>query len=108
MTAIYAAIGLFNQTTIHVGDLNPTRPDPRRTWIASRLVPFSGRMVTEKLQCKAAHGQEAEYVRILVNDVAQPLEFCGSGNGLCTLSAFVASQGYSRNDGEGDWEACSA
>ncbi|EIN11007.1 acid phosphatase [Punctularia strigosozonata HHB-11173 SS5] len=103
MTAIYAAIGLFNQSTVGVGNLNATKPDLRRTWVASMLVPFSARMVTEKLQCGTVG---KEYVRILVNDAQQPLEFCGDGSGMCRLDAFVASQAYARSDGEGDWEAC--
>ncbi|KAH9482157.1 3-phytase B [Psilocybe cubensis] len=112
MIAIYAALGLFNQTV----PLDPTAPDPARTWIASHLTPFSARMVTERLSCgstgpAAGHGQgkikPQTFVRILVNDALQPLPFCGGDrNGLCTLDAFVESQSYARNDGEGDFEKC--
>jgi len=110
MIAIYAALGLFNQSAL----LDPSMPDPKRTWITSRLTPFSARMVTERLSCITSggndHGHIAQtgvYVRILVNDVLQPLKFCGADkNGLCTLSDFVSSQGYARNNGEGDFEKC--
>ncbi|KAJ3506030.1 hypothetical protein NLJ89_g7102 [Agrocybe chaxingu] len=111
MVAIYAAIGLFPQPQ----PLDPTMPDPERTWVTSRLTPFSGRMVTERLTCKKLHGSAgvkggktpASYVRILVNDALQPLEFCGArGDGLCELGAFVTGQAYARNNGEGDFEKC--
>ncbi|CAL1699910.1 unnamed protein product [Somion occarium] len=97
MIAIYAAMGLFRQENA----LDPTSPSPRRNWRASRLVPFSARMVVERLQC----GSETS-VRILVNDALQPLEFCDGKDGVCSLDAFVQSQTYARNDGEGDFERC--
>jgi len=98
MIAIYAAVGLFRQAQ----PPNPSQPNPRRNWLASHLVPFSAQMVTEKLECGAK-----EYVRILVDDAVQPLEFCGArGNGLCELDAFVRSQSYARSDGAGDFEKC--
>ncbi|KAF7363816.1 Acid phosphatase [Mycena sanguinolenta] len=99
MIAIFAALGLFRQAQ----PLSTTGPDPSRTWRTHELVPFSGRMVVEKLEC----GDE-EYVRILVNDALQPLNFCASKDqvGLCTLSAFVQSQSYARSNGDGDWERC--
>ena len=99
MIAIYAAMGLFEQSSA----LNTTKPSSKRTWLAAKLVPFSARMVVEKLQCG-----KTEKVRVLVNDALQPLEFCGSGNGVCTLDAFVKSQSYARNNGEGDFERCFA
>ena len=99
MIAIYAALGLFPQPR----PLDPTKPDPLRTWIVANLVPFAARMVTEKLEC----GSGKQYVRILVNDALQPLEFCGATfHGLCELRAFVESQGYARSDGAGDFEKC--
>lgn len=98
MIAIYAAMGLFPQ---HLA-LDPSRPDPKRSWVASRLVPFAARMITEKLMCG-----KTEYVRVFVNDARQPLKFCGAGeDGLCELGAFVASQVYARHDGNGDFEKC--
>jgi hypothetical protein len=98
MIAIYAALGLFPQTT----PPEPSAPNPQRNWLASRLVPFSAQMITEKLVC----GQK-EYVRIFVNDALQPLKFCGAKeDGLCELGAFVDSQAYARSDGSGDFEKC--
>lgn len=100
MISIYSALGLFVQPH----DLDTTQLDKKRTWRDSKLVPFSGRMITEKLAC-----QGDEYVRVLVNDAVQPLAFCNaSGDGLCTLADFVKSQHYARNNGEGDWALCFA
>jgi Histidine phosphatase superfamily (branch 2) len=108
MIAIYAAMGLFKQPV----PLDPTKLDPGRTWITSHLTPFSGRMVTERLSCLIPGSRRAQtnvYVRILVNDALQPLEFCGANkDGMCELDAFVESQSYARNDGEGDFEECYA
>ena len=100
MIAVYSAMGLFRQPQ----PLDPTNPNPARTWVTARLVPFSGRMVTERIDC---HG--SPYVRILVNDAIQPLEFCGADeDGMCALDDFVRSQAYARNGGEGDFEKCFA
>ncbi|EJD01736.1 phosphoglycerate mutase-like protein [Fomitiporia mediterranea MF3/22] len=98
MIAIYSALGLFRQKS----NLDPTQPNPQRTWITSQLTPFSARLVTERLDCS---GEVS--VRMLVNDALQTLEFCGAdSDGVCTLAAFVTSQGYARSDGGGDFERC--
>ena len=98
MVAIYTAIGLFRQEK----DLDPKHPNSKRTWIASHLVPFSARLVTERMDCFGIAS-----VRILVNDRLQPLEFCGGDkHGICTLDSFIDSQEYARNDGDGDFEKC--
>ncbi|KAF8627927.1 hypothetical protein AX17_006082 [Amanita inopinata Kibby_2008] len=107
LVAIYGAVGLFPQYRA----LDPLNPDRGRDWVAARMVPFSARMVVERLVCQV--DGEGEYVRIFVNDALQPLKFCGAdadegeeGDGLCELGAFVKSQKYARHNGEGDWEAC--
>ncbi|KAJ7686903.1 phytase, partial [Mycena rosella] len=103
MTAIYAAMGLFLQAA----PLNPTAaPAHMGMWVASRLVPFSAHMVVERLACACG----AQYVRVLVNDAAQPLAFCADQKtpGVCELGAFVRSQAYARGGGDGDWATCFA
>ena len=68
------------------------------------MTPFAGRMVTEKLKCAGG-----EFVRIFVDDALQSLEFCRAGpSGMCSLEAFVATQRYARNNGEGDFQKCFA
>ena len=128
--AVFSAMGLFNQTG---GPLNTTKIVEDRTWITSKMVPWSGHMTVEKLSCPATHlsrtsrtmawwkwvarrrrddgdeGEEEgkEYVRIFVNDARQPLHFCGaSDDGMCELEEFLRSQGYARNDGFGDFAGC--
>ncbi len=78
-------------------------------WVASEMVPFSARMVTERLAC-VRDGEAGSYVRIVVNDAVLPLEFCGGGGEermrMCRLEDFVESQGYARGSGDGDFERC--
>ncbi|KAJ7113382.1 histidine phosphatase superfamily [Mycena epipterygia] len=101
MVAVYSALGLFPQRVA----LDPTRLptdgiNGEETWVASRLVPFSARMVVERLVCEGER--------------LQPLEFCvpgngkGKGEGICKLDAFVESQAYAWSGGDGDWQECFA
>ena len=128
MVAVFAAMGLFDQAS---GPLDPTRITKDRTWITSKMVPFSGHMAIERLSCSSRplsfitsksrpmrlwnwdegadydHKDKEEYVRIFVNDARQPLEFCGADeDGMCKLKDFVKSQEYARSDGFGDFEGC--
>ena len=102
LIAIYSALGLFRQPQT----LEPTRPDPRRTWITSELVPFAGRLVTERLTCERK-GKTGFFVRMIVNDALQDLSLCGAGkDGLCAVSDFVQSQTFATGDGEDLFERC--
>ena len=97
MVSIYSAIGLFRQQE----PLSITNPDSNRTRRTSRMTPFAGRMVTEKLKCAGG-----DFVRIFVDDTLQPLKFCGAGpSRMCNLGAFVESQKYVRNN-DGDFQKC--
>lgn len=104
LTAVFAAIGLLEQSE----NLTTTQIDKGRTYISSELVPFSGRMVTEKITCGGSgYEPQGTYVRVLVNDAVQPLEFCNASlYGLCTLSDFVESQSFARTNGDGLWAEC--
>ncbi|KAE9399215.1 phytase [Gymnopus androsaceus JB14] len=114
LIAIYSAMGLFKQPR----PLDPTNPHsngPNWTWVTSRLAPFGGRMVIEKMRCERTELEQfhqdsnsTEFIRILVNDAVQPLEFCAevTMDGLCALDKFVESQWYSTSGGAGDWEKC--
>ena len=109
LTSIYSTLGLFQQHLLPGQKLDPEHPSPLRTWIVSRINPFSARMVVERLECEGVPGlplATGRFVRILVNDAVQPLEFCGGVGGLCELDAFVESQWYARHDGDGDFEKC--
>lgn len=48
IVAVFSAMGLFNQTG---GPLDDTKITKDRTWIISKMVPFSGHMTVEKLLC---------------------------------------------------------
>lgn len=103
MIAIYSAMGLFQQPEA----LNPTSPNSSRTWVASQLVPFSAKMVVERLHCQFSASVEP-YLRILVNEAIQPLEFCSgvTADGVCSVKNFVASQTFSTSGGDGKWAQC--
>lgn len=103
MVGVFSALGLRRPKT----DLDPQKQDTSGAFISSTITPFSARLVTERLECAAASGRpKGTYVRLLLNDALEPLAFCGSGNGLCELSAFVKSQAYSQSNGNGDWDKC--
>lgn len=116
LIAIFSAMGLFKQP----GPLDPTNSlsnGPNRTWVTSQMTPFGGRMVLEKMRCQTQetglghfdqNSSLGEFVRILVNDAVQPLEFCAGVtlDGICALDKFVESQRYSTSGGAGDWEKC--
>ncbi|KAI0802034.1 histidine phosphatase superfamily [Irpex lacteus] len=122
--AVFAALGIFNVSKPLDLKKMPKEREGERKWVASRMVPFSGRMVVEKLVCEKGmtEGEEqfhetpvedtdGTYVRVLVNDALQPLEFCGGKkegkwNGVCALDTFVESQGYARRNGDGDFKRC--
>lgn len=101
ISGVLAALGLYNQTELLS---NTTVQSPKDTYgySAAWTVPFASRMYVEKLQCS---GAEEEFVRIIVNDRVQPLEFCDADKyGRCTLSKFVDSQSFARSGGL--WHQC--
>lgn len=101
MTAIFAAIGLYNTTALLPND---TLVEPRDAggYSAAWTAPFASRAYFEKLRCDG-HGEE--FVRIIVNDRVQPLEQCGGDKlGRCGLGAFVESLGFAREGGL--WDRC--
>jgi len=93
MMAVYSALGLFDDRKDRSSSapvMDPTKPHKRRSWYTSKLTPFAGQMVVERLKCRQKNDQSKLRVRILVNDAVVPLPFCGdSGDGICDLEAFV-------------------
>jgi Histidine phosphatase superfamily (branch 2) len=98
---------------------NAGRTATTPSWIFSRIAPFAGRVVTELLMCDihdddhgiddARGGRRREYVRILVNDAIQPLDFCSEtpdDTTMCELRAFIDSQSYARENGREDLVLC--
>lgn len=101
MTAIFAALGIYN-TTKPLSNISVETTKQTNGYSAAWTVPFAARMYVEKLSCK--HEKE-EYVRIIVNDRVRPLEFCGGDkHGRCKLSKFVKSQSFARSGGH--WDQC--
>lgn len=101
MTAIFAAMGLYNATQ-PLSNTSIETTQQTNGYSASWTVPFAARAYFEKMQCD---GQSEELVRILVNDRVIPLVKCGADSlGRCTLSKWVNSLSFAR--GDGDWAAC--
>lgn len=101
MTAVFAALGLYNSTpplnTTHAMTLEETKG-----YSAAWTVPFAARAYFEKLQCE---GEEEEMVRVLMNGRVLPLKSCGGDAlGRCTLGAFVESLGFAQAGGL--WSQC--
>ncbi|KAI9448896.1 hypothetical protein BJY52DRAFT_1309772 [Lactarius psammicola] len=57
------------------------------------MVPFGGRTGSPL--------PAVTFVRILVDNAVQPLEFCGGVRGVCESHAFVENQWYARHGGNG-------
>lgn len=101
MTAVFAALGLYNSTpplsTTHMMTV-----EELHGYSAAWTVPFAARAYFEKLRCD---GEEEEMVRILVNGRVLPLQSCGVDElGRCTLSRFVKSLGFAQAGGH--WNQC--
>lgn len=103
MTAVFAALGLYNSTP-PLSKSEIMSIEEMRGYSAAWTVPFAARMVAEKMVCDGAEG---ELVRVLVNGRVVPLEWCkgrGDGFGMCGLGEFVEGLGFAR--GGGRWERC--
>lgn len=101
MTAVLAALGVYNNTK-PLSNTTVESTKQTKGYSAAWTVPFAARIYVEKLSCKKA---KEEYVRIIVNDRVQPLDFCGGDKyGRCKLSKFVESQSFTRTGGH--WDQC--
>lgn len=101
MTAVFAALGLYN-STVPLSSTHAMTVDEMQGYSAAWTVPFAARAYFEKLQCE---GEEEEMVRVLVNGRVLPLETCGGDAlGRCTLGAFIESLGFARAGGH--WNQC--
>ncbi|CAE6359559.1 unnamed protein product [Rhizoctonia solani] len=104
---ILSALGILRDAK----PLPPAGPIPSSStqqFVVSKLVPFAGSTVVEKLSCPALPAKE--YVRIIINDAVIPLNeltSCGklgATEGLCALEKFVESQAYAMAGG--NWTSC--
>lgn len=101
MTAIFAALGLYNGTA-DLSNTTVVEASDAHGYSAAWTVPFAARAYFEKLRCR---GKREELVRVVINDRVLPLEQCGGDElGRCTLSAFVDSLGFAASGG--NWNQC--
>ena len=101
MTAVFAALGLYNSTP-PLSTSSLTTVTEMKGYSAAWTVPFAARTFFEKMQCD---GVDEEMVRVLINGRVLPLEFCaGDSMGRCMLSTFVESLSFAR--GGGHWDQC--
>ncbi|KAG9126995.1 hypothetical protein FRC07_001075 [Ceratobasidium sp. 392] len=84
---------------------------PNRQFYVSKIVPFAGSTIVEKITCPAARTmlRAGSYVRVLVNDAVVPLDFpacgkLGAVSGICPLDGFLESQAFARRGG--NWASC--
>lgn len=101
MTAIFSAMGLYNETTT-LSNTTLSTAQQDGGYSAAWTVPFAARMYVEKLACL---GQKEESVRVIVNDRVNPLTAFGAdANGLVPLSKFVSQLSFAREGGY--WGQC--
>ena len=101
MTSIFSALGLFEK----VPTLNKDRImgiEETAGFASSRIVPFGGRILVEKLQCE---GTQDEKVRVILNGRVWPLSLCDlDDRGMCNLQEFVQSLRFAKSGGR--WDEC--
>ena len=101
MTAVYAALGLYNSTP-YLPTSRSMTVEEMSGYSAAWTVPFAARMFVEKLQCGSV---EEEMVRVIVNGRVLPLKTCGADVlGRCRLDHFVESLSFAREGGH--WDQC--
>lgn len=103
MTAIFSAIGLYNETR-PLSNTTLTEAPQAGGYSSAWSVPFAARAYFEKMQCA---GSREELVRVIVNDRVLPLAQCGGDKlGRCKLSRFVDSLSFAMAGGH--WDQCFA
>jgi hypothetical protein len=101
MTAIFSAMGLYNNTAA-LPNTTVVEAEDAGGYSAAWTASFASRAYFEKLQCR---GEPEELVRVIINDRVQGLEQCGGDRlGRCKLSAFIDSLGFARSGGL--WDQC--
>ena len=92
-TAITNIMTAFNLTQV-LQVLDPTNPDPKRHYRASRVTPFGARLVFEVMDCDE-NNNSTQYIRAKVNEAVVPLnqdQGCKSRpDGLCKLNDFIGT-----------------
>ncbi|GAA5831386.1 hypothetical protein JCM11251_004006 [Rhodosporidiobolus azoricus] len=114
LTPILAVLGLRNGTVLSATGA-ADEGEGGEKWKTSEIVPFAGKLVTERVKCT---GRNGEFVRFLINDQLQlpshsfsASSVCPSADpvtGLCPLSDFLNGEAvrYVRENGRGEWQKC--
>ncbi|KAL2266943.1 hypothetical protein VTJ83DRAFT_4220 [Remersonia thermophila] len=126
MVSMLSALGLWEEEAAPPPPSHGTSIDEEEDeanearFSTARSVPFAARVYVEKMRCEGPSSkekqegddeeeeekeEEEELVRVLVNDRVMPLPRCGAdARGLCTLSRFVESLAFARENGR--WDEC--
>ncbi|CAE6441626.1 unnamed protein product [Rhizoctonia solani] len=108
IATILASLGILRDSA-PLPSTGPIPSSETQQFVVSRMVPFGGLTLVEKLSCSGPD-LNGDYVRVLVNDAVISMdilpECTGSDkmNGLCRLDKFVQSQAYARQGG--NFTAC--
>ncbi|KEP49980.1 histidine acid phosphatase [Rhizoctonia solani 123E] len=103
IATILSSLGILRDS-VPLPSTGPIPSDASQQFVVSKMVPFGGLTLVEKLSCSGSelHG---DYVRIIINDAVISMdtlpecEGSESINGLCALDKFVQSQAYARAGG---------
>ncbi|PWN30324.1 phosphoglycerate mutase-like protein [Jaminaea rosea] len=120
---IAAAFGLFSSpgNLSLAADAQDTREGRNRAWRFSRIAPLQGKLVWERVECKAQRGnvEPARYVRVRANEAVQQAKsapWCPAAKnassedrkrieaGLCPLDAVVRGLDWVKSGDE--WAKC--
>lgn len=126
LTELVTASGVFDEQPM----LSAASREDSRLWVGSRFVTMRGTITFERLncrvtprqKCKPRHtktssadaitatpattpGQNATYIRILLNDAVYPVPSCKNGPGSSCLLDDYTKYVADRYEAEGDWIA---
>lgn len=90
---IVSVLTALNYTQVIGEQLDPTNPDPNRTFVLSHITPFAARLVFEIVESTGSNS--TKYVRTLLNEAVVPYssaQGCPEGEALCPLEDFVNFQ----------------
>lgn len=103
LVSVFAALDLYNITE-PLDKTQAMSTHQLKGFSAGNTVPFAGRVIVEKLACRALKDM-IEKVRVIMNGRVLPLEMCGGDAlGLCTLDNFVNAQAFAKRGG--NWADC--
>ena len=103
IATILSSLGILRDS-VPLPSTGPIPPSETQQFVVSKMVPFGGLTLVEKLSCSGSK-LKGDHVRIIINDAVISLdsipECAGSEsmNGLCPLDKFLQGQEYARAGG---------